>query len=97
MNAFLIFHSTVKDPARFKAYAEAVGPTLAPFGGTVLLKGKAVEVLDGRHDHQAVGILGFADRAAAKAWYGSDAYRALIANRDEAADIAVVCYDAPPA
>lgn len=97
MSAFLVVRSTIKDPEKFQAYAQAVGPTLAPFKGEVALRGKAVQALAGEDSHQTVGILKFPDRSAASAWYGSADYQALVPNRDAAADMTVVCYEEPPA
>ena len=95
MSAFVIFHSTVKDPAKFQAYAQAVPSTLTPFSGEVALRGKVAGVLAGEHGHQTVGVLKFPDQTTAKDWYDSDAYQSLIPNRDEAADMVVVSYDGP--
>lgn len=96
MTAFIIAHSTVKNPEKFQTYARAVGPTLAPFGGEVALKGKRTELFAGDHDHQTVGVLKFPDSAAASAWYNSADYQALIENRDAAADMVIISYDEPP-
>ena len=35
---------------------------------------------------------GRSDVAAVDAWYGSPAYQALVALRDEAADVSIACY-----
>ena len=49
----------------------------------------------GEADHRAVGIVKFPDKEALAAWYASDAYRALIPLRDEAADMTLVAYSVP--
>lgn len=95
MSAFLIFHSTVKDPERFQTYAQSVGPTLTPFDGAVVKKGKTAGVLEGAHSHQAVGILKFPDLDKAIGWYDSADYQALIPNRNEAAELTVISYEEP--
>jgi len=97
MGAFLIFHSTVKDPDKFSSYAKAVPATLEPFGGTVLARGKAEKVFSGKHPHSSVGILRFHDLDKAHAWYESDAYQALIPIREAAASMTVISYAEPPA
>ena len=97
MSAFYVFHSTIKDPDKFKTYAQSVGATLAPFGGKILMRGKVAEVMAGSHDRQNAAILTFADLESALGWYRSDAYQALIPTRDSAADMTAICYEAPPA
>ena len=95
MAAFLIVHSTVTDPEKFQAYATAVGPVLAAFGGEVALRGKRAGVLTGEHAHQTAAVIKFPDQASIVAWYGSPEYQALIANRDAAADVVFISYDVP--
>lgn len=95
MSAFVIFHSTVKDPAKFQAYAQSVAPTLKDFGGEVILRGKASAVLAGDHAHQAVGVLKFPDVGKISNWYNSAAYQELIGNRDEGADVVAISYAEP--
>lgn len=97
MSAFLIFHSAVKDPEKFQVYAQAVPATLKSFGGTLMAKGKSARVLSGKHNHSTVGILQFSDLTQAHGWYESDAYQALIPNRNEAADMTVISYEQPAA
>ena len=61
MSAFLIFQSEIKDPKKFKTYAQSVPPTLKPFGGALLAKGKTARVFAGRGNHSTVGIFKFPD------------------------------------
>lgn len=95
MSAFMIFHSTVRDSEAFSNYAKSVPATLAPFGGTLLAKGKMEQVFTGEHRHVNVGILRFPDLDKAHAWYASEAYRALIPIRDAGADMTVISYRQP--
>lgn len=95
MAAFFIVTTTVKNQDAYEKYIQSVGPTLAPFGGKAVLRGKADCALAGELDHQTVGIIEFPDLAAIKAWYDSDAYQALIPLRSEAADMTITAYAAP--
>jgi len=97
MTAFMIFHSTVKDPDNFMSYAKSVAATLEPFGGRVLTKGKAKKVFAGEHTHQTVGVLSFPNLENAHGWYESEAYQSLIPARDAAADMTVISYIEPTA
>jgi len=93
MSAFLIFHGTINDAEKFGEYAKAVPPTLEPFSGEIFLRGKAINVLAGEHDHQIFAMLRFPDPNSAHDWYKSDAYQALVRNRDEAADVTVISFE----
>lgn len=95
MSAFVIFHSTIKDPKKFQSYASAAGATLARYGGEVALKGNAIDVLQGLHPHQSVGVLRFPDLDKAARWYGSSDYQALIPVRNAAAEMTIVSYEEP--
>jgi len=95
MTAFFIVTTTVKDQEAYQTYAQSVGPTLAPFGGKAVLRGKADGALAGQLNHQSVGIIEFPDIDAVKAWYASDAYQALIPLRTRAADMTIITYVVP--
>ncbi len=95
MSAFIVFHSTIQDPQAFGEYAQAVGPTLAAFDGQIMLRGRLVEVLAGEHAHTGIGVLSFPDAEAARRWYHSEAYQALLPLREKAATMSVRCYETP--
>lgn len=95
MAAFFIVTTTVKDQDAYQAYIQSVGPTLSPFGGKAILRGKADCALAGELSHQTVGIIEFPDLEAIKDWYASEAYQALIPLRSEAADMTITAYAVP--
>lgn len=74
MNALLIVHLNIKNPEALKTYREAVGATLAPFGGKPLFSGKVVDVLEGKHDAAATVAITFTDHHAIQNWFDSPAY-----------------------
>ena len=95
MPAFFIATSKIKNADKFADYGAKAGKTLAAHGGTLLIKGKAAETLAGQADHQAVGVIRFADMQALNAWYHSPEYQALIPLRDEAVEMTLTTYEAP--
>ncbi len=97
MNAFIVFHATVKDAEKFQSYKQSAWPTLAPYGGEVVQKGRKAAVLQGEHNHEVVVILQFPDLDAANAWYNSTDYQALVPNRNAAADLTIISYEVPAA
>ena len=63
-------------------YLERIDATLAPFGGYFLLHGNPVEPLEGNWTGDLVAIA-FPDRVAARAWYRSEAYQAILRLRTD--------------
>lgn len=60
------------------AYLEAIDATLAPFGGRFVIHGGGdKEQLEGAWEGDLI-VIGFPDRDAARAWYVSPAYQAIL-------------------
>jgi len=93
MAAYLIGRITVKDPQKWESYRRQVPATLAPWQAEVVFRGKPFAAFSGAIDHSDVVVLRFADSAAAREWFDSPAYRALIPLREEAADVTLVAYE----
>ncbi|MDQ3738177.1 MAG: DUF1330 domain-containing protein [Actinomycetota bacterium] len=58
-------------------YIERIQATLDPFGGRFLVHGATVEVREGRWPGTVV-VIQFPDIAAARAWYDSPEYQAIL-------------------
>ena len=97
MSAFVVATVSIKDDQRFGEYANAAGPTIAAKGGSVLKRGKFNGTLAGASDHSSIAVIEFPNGEAITDWYNSDAYQAIIPLRDEACDMTLVTYNAPPA
>jgi len=83
----------VKNPEKLKVYVSQVGATMAPHGGKMVARGKVAKQISGEVKHQIEAIFEFPSADAIDAWYASDAYQALIPNRDEAAYVTIVVLD----
>lgn len=91
MPAYLIVHRReITDAEALKAYGEDVGPTITKFGGKILVRSDAFDVLEGDWQSgqkavdskpQRIVVVEFPDMAALKAWYDSDEYASLKAIR----------------
>ena len=79
----------VKDPEKLKVYVSQVGATMAPHGGKMVARGKVAKQLSGEVKHQIEALFEFPSAEAIDAWYESEAYQALIPNRDEAAYVTI--------
>ncbi len=95
MAAYLIAHVKIKDQAKLQEYSAAAGPTLAAFGGVPIARGKVAAVLAGQHQGDTALIAKFPDAQAAKNWYASPAYQALIATRDQGMEPTFVLIEEP--
>lgn len=73
------------------AYLQAIDATLAPFGGRFLIHGGEKELLEGTWPGDLI-VIGFPDRAAARAWYASPAYQAILPlrTRNSTGDIILI-------
>lgn len=93
MPAYAIGHIRIKDPAKWIEYRDQVPATLAPWGGEIVFRGRRLDVLNGEHGYSDVVVLRFPDAEAVAGWHASPAYQALIALRDEAADVLLTSYE----
>lgn len=59
------------------AYLQAIDATLAPFWGRFVIHGGEKEQLEGDWPGDLI-VIGFPDRDAARAWYASPAYQAIL-------------------
>lgn len=85
MSTYIVVESNVLDIDKLKQYSELAAPTVAKFGGEFLSKGKTV-VLHGSNSYTNKAIIQFKDQQAARDWYYSDDYQALIELRNQAMD-----------
>ena len=84
---------TVKDQRLWEQYRSRVPQTLAPWHGEVLLRGQLGQQLAGDEPHQDIVVIRSPDMAAARGWFASPEYQALIALRSQAADVVLSLYE----
>ena len=94
MSAYLIGHITIKNPDKWQTYVEGVRKSLMPFEAEVVFRGKRATVLAGEHPHENTVVIKFSDQPTLQQWYNSEDYQRLIPNRDEAADVVIISYNA---
>ena len=85
MAAYLVANIEVSDPKAFGEYRQRVPATIAAHGGRYLCRGGAVEVLEGEFDAKRVVVVEFPSVSAARTWYASPEYQALLPLRLKAA------------
>ena len=90
MAAYVVAELEVTDPAGFDEYRKAVPATITAYGGRYLVRGGALDPLEGGWVPKRIVILEFPSVAQAKAWYTSVEYRDLLKQRQRASKSKVV-------
>ena len=76
----------IKDEDGMKAYSGKALPTILQSGGKPIIIERNAEVLEGKWHGTRTVVVEFDSVDGARAWYNSDAYRAIIGERHAAAD-----------
>ena len=84
---------SVNDPAGFLEYQNLALPTLAKYGGTVVVGGNKIQVADGNWSPMGTVVVAFETMAKAKEWYDSPDYNPLVSRRTASADSGVIFID----
>ncbi len=78
MPAYMIARVKVHDPEGYEAYKKKASAAIETHGGRYLVRGGALEVLEGEDSGARLVIVEFADMDTAKAFYNSDAYQEAV-------------------
>jgi uncharacterized protein (DUF1330 family) len=83
MTAYAVAHLRKVTPhPEIGQYLDRVSDTLDPFGGRFLVHDTVLDVVEGEWPGFLV-VIEFPDMDALRAWYASDAYRAILAFRTD--------------
>src|SRR5262249_9660219 len=93
MPAYVIADLDVTDPAGFEEYRQVVPATIEKYGGRYLVRGGALETLEGDWPWKRVVVLEFPSLEQAKRWYNSEDYRDPKALRFKTAKTKVILVD----
>lgn len=83
---YVIFTETINDQDGYDAYVQKAVPTVLEAGGRPLIFHDGPEVLEGQWDGTKTVVLEFDSVDAARDWYQSPQYQAVIGERHAAAD-----------
>ncbi len=81
---YLIVHLDVHDAEKFEKYRDKVPATIAQYGGRYLVRGGAMETMEGDELPPRNVVLEFDSVEAARTWYNSPEYQAIIGLRLDA-------------
>jgi len=84
MAAYVIGEIEVTDPAAYAEYGKQVLATIEKHGGRFVVRGGAVEPLEGGWAPKRLVVLEFPTMAKAREWYHSTEYAPLIKMRQKA-------------
>ena len=84
MPAYIVANVEVTDPAAYEEYRKGVAATIQQYGGRFLVRGGAVEGLEGEDVPKRVVVLEFPNQERARAWWSSPEYAPLKALRKRA-------------
>jgi uncharacterized protein (DUF1330 family) len=82
MPAYVIAGLDVTQPEAYAEYARDVTATLEPYGGRFIVRGGALAVIEGKWPAVRTVVLAFPSGKQARAWYDSEAYRAILPIRE---------------
>ena len=85
MSAYVVLDIEVLDPQSYETYKQMATASLAAYGGRYVVRGGAVETLEGGWEPRRVVIVEFPSAARAKAWWESAEYAEAKALRQSAA------------
>ena len=85
MAAYVIAEVTVTDPQGFEDYRQMVPATVAQYGGKFVVRGGAIEKLEGNWEPKRLVIIEFESAERAKQWWASEEYREAKALRQRTA------------
>jgi uncharacterized protein (DUF1330 family) len=74
MGVYFVVDVTIHDPQSYADYSRQVGPMVARYGGSFLVRGGATETIEGDWQPRRLVIIEFADTAHFRAWYDSPEY-----------------------
>ncbi|HEY4410474.1 MAG TPA: DUF1330 domain-containing protein [Acidimicrobiia bacterium] len=82
MSAYVIVELEVNDPQQYTAYGKLAQESIARHGGRFLIRGGTQEVIEGDWGPRMV-MVEFDSLDAARAWYDSEDYQAILPMRLE--------------
>ena len=81
MKGYVIANIEVRDPEGYEAYRSRTAEVIAKYGGRFLVRGGKVEVREGDPGIARFVVIEFADMDAARAFYDSPEYQAILPYR----------------
>jgi len=96
MPAYLIARIEVRDPERYREYTLHTPRVLAAFGGRMVVRNGARQVLEGTDDRRRIIVVEFPSFADVLRFHASPEYTALRRMREAAAEAELIAIEGLP-
>jgi len=83
MPAYIVAQMQIHDIETYRDYGAKVPPTVAAFDGKILAASDTAEVREGTQQYPRTVLVEFPNMDAARAWYESDEYQAILPLRQK--------------
>ena len=93
MAGYVIARVQVDDPEAYKKYTAKTPGVIAQYGGKFIVRGGEVQSVEGEPEERRVVVIEFEDMEAARKFYFSDDYQAIIPLRQAASSGQVFLVD----
>ena len=90
MTGYAIIHDEIQDQTLFAEFRRRVGATVEAHGGRYLVRGGAIEVMDGDWSPDRIVVIEFDSVEQARAWLTSPEYTEIKQIRMNAASASVI-------
>ena len=90
MSAFVIVEIEIRDPVIYERYKQLAPPSIAAYGGRYVVRGGAVETLEGGWMPPRLVVLEFPTVELARAWWDSPEYAEGKALRQSCAETKMI-------
>jgi uncharacterized protein (DUF1330 family) len=96
MAGYIIAEVEVTDPETYATYRAQTPGVIERYGGRFIVRGGEAELLEGGREPARIVVIEFPDTAAAKRFYDSPDYQAIIGIRQRAARSRLVLVEGHP-
>nr|WP_290926279.1 DUF1330 domain-containing protein [Haliscomenobacter sp.] len=90
MPAYVIVQVKVNEPVEYELYKSLTPASIHAFGGRFIVRGAAVETLEGSWNPGRLVVVEFPDKAIAQAWWESEEYAPAKAIRQRTAETEMI-------
>ena len=97
MPAYVISDVSARDAAAWETYRTRAAESIARHGGRYIVRGGAIEPLEGDWKPRTIVIVEFPDLEHARNWYRSRDYAGALEVRDQALERNLILVDGVPA
>jgi len=96
MAGYIIAEVEVTDPETYATYRAQTPGVVERYGGRFIVRGGSAELLEGERQPGRIVVIEFADVAAARRFYDSPDYQAIIGIRQRAATSRLILVEGHP-